>query len=226
METKLLFPTPVWVEDDCGVDLERIQKWVKIVKETDPNGRVASNDGGWQSQDFIPPYIKQDHALTELYEKILEISYKAADEWGFQHYILEVSNLWMNVNTRGNYNHVHTHAGSVLSGVFYAKVPTCCSGDLKFLRDFKDQNLKEGWGCDPNFDRWEHLNETEHYHSPKENQLIVFPSWLPHSVDRSSSEDERISLSFNLHVFSKIYQDNEVYPSKRSTNTNVPLKVI
>ena len=113
-----------------------------------------------------------------------------------------------------------------MSGVFYAKVPTCCSGDLKFLRDFKDQNLKEGWGCDPNFDRWEHLNETEHYHSPKENQLIVFPSWLPHSVDRSSSEDERISLSFNLHVFSKIYQDNEVYPSKRPTDTNVPLKVI
>ena len=70
------------------------------------------------------------------------------------------------------------------------------------------------------------MNEMEHYHSPKDNQMVLFPAWLPHAVDKSSSDDERISLSFNLHVFSKIYQDNEVYPSKRPTNPDVPLKVI
>jgi hypothetical protein len=28
--------------------------------------------------------------------------------------------------------------------------------------------------------------------------LLMFPSWLPHSVDASSSDETRISVSFNV----------------------------
>ena len=36
---------------------------------------------------------------------------------------------------------------------------------------------------------------------PVEKLLIVFPSWLPHSVDSNDTDEARISLSFNYILF-------------------------
>ena len=36
--------------------------------------------------------------------------------------------------------------------------------------------------------------------TPKENMLVVFPAWVPHAVEVNSSDDERISLSFNFKL--------------------------
>ena len=33
---------------------------------------------------------------------------------------------------------------------------------------------------------------------PKENMLLVFPSWVPHAVETNLSDEDRISLSFNF----------------------------
>ena len=35
---------------------------------------------------------------------------------------------------------------------------------------------------------------------PKENMLIVFPSWVPHAVETNLSKEDRISLSFNFSL--------------------------
>ena len=228
METKLLFPTPVWVEDDCGVDIDRIQNIKKKIKETDPNGRVASNDGGWQSWDFVPQVMEQKHMpLHDVYEYLTSIAYSACDDWGYQKYRLKMTNLWININQKGNFNHLHTHPGCQLSGVFYVKVPPCCSGELKFVRDMKDQCLKEAWGCSENFEHHEReYNNIERYVTPEENKALLFPAWLMHSVDRSASDDDRISLSFNFNVYSEHYVKNGIYPSQEPTRQTLPLSLM
>ena len=33
---------------------------------------------------------------------------------------------------------------------------------------------------------------------PQENMMLMFPSWLEHSVEPSKSKEERISISFNI----------------------------
>ena len=33
---------------------------------------------------------------------------------------------------------------------------------------------------------------------PKENMLLYFPGWLEHEVEPNNSNEERISISFNL----------------------------
>ena len=153
-------------------------------------------------------------------------AYESADSFGFSQYTLKLSNLWMNINRKSNYNLLHTHAGCIMSGVYYAKVPNCCCGELKFVRDLNHQCLKEYWGCNENFDRFEHdYNYMEYYVQPKENLMILFPSWLMHSVDASASDDDRISLSFNIHIFSDYYRDNEVYPKRKSNNSQLSLKI-
>ena len=224
MRTELLFPTPIWIDEDCGgVDPKEIADFAYIVEKEDPKGVQASNSGGWQSDSFRDTHIPDP--LSKLYQRLMANAYESADSFGFQNYTLQLSNLWMNINRKGNYNNVHTHAGCILSGVYYAKVPNCCCGELKFIRDLKDQCLKEYWGCNENFDRWEKQhNLMEYYIQPRENLMILFPAWLMHSVDASSSDDDRISLSFNINIFSDFYRDHEVYPKRKHNNSQLSLK--
>ena len=44
------------------------------------------------------------------------------------------------------------------------------------------------------------FNSLEYYVNPKEMDLIIFPSSLFHYVDQNLSDEERISLSFNIKI--------------------------
>ena len=211
MKTELIFPTPVWKFDNVGADRQKILDFVDVVRKEDPDGRVASNDGGWQSWDFIEG-VMDNNPLKEIKDMIMERAYAASDEWGFEHYTLKMVNLWVNVNNKGHFNHLHTHPGGILSGVYYVKLPSCCHGHLTFVRDFKDQQMKEFWGNNDNYNRWEHMNETEHDVFPEEDQLVIFPGWLPHAVGKSAGEGDRISISFNITAYSNFY--HEMYPNR------------
>lgn len=211
MKTKLLFPTPVWIQDECGIDLNKLTEFCYFVEKEDPEGRHATNDGGWQSHDFVDSVMK-DNPLSEIRQKIYELAYAACDQWGYQYYSLKMTNLWININRKGHSNLMHTHPGCILSGVYYAKVPECCAGALSFVRDFREQHLKESWGNAANFSKWdEDMNMDEYDVYPEADKMVLFPSWMPHVVSRSSSDGDRVSLSFNILAFSNHY--NEIYPT-------------
>lgn len=209
MKTELIFPTPVWKFNNVGIDRQSLTNFVYFVKSEDPTGRKQSNHGGWQSNDFID-IVMDNTPLKEIRDAIMERAYAAADEFGFNEYRLKIINLWININTKGAFNHVHTHPGGVLSGVYYLKLPKYFSGNLIFMRDPNYSQMKEYWGGGDNVHREGHINETEHNVSPEEDQLVIFPAWLPHSVSVSSSDGDRISISFNITAFSNYY--HEIYP--------------
>jgi uncharacterized protein (TIGR02466 family) len=211
MKTELLFPTPIWIDEKCGVEKQPLLEFVNYVRTEDPKGRRATNVGGWQSNDFIDD-VMLNNPLKDLRNKILQNAYYAADQWGFQYYSLKVLNLWININKSGDSNLLHTHAGSIMSGVYYLNVPPCCSGSITFMQRFDEGCMKESWGCAANFNRSDPMNRIDHDIYPDEDSMILFPAWLPHSVSASASEDERISLSFNIVAFSDHY--HEIYPSR------------
>lgn len=210
MKTELLFPTPLWTFEKCGVDRDKLLEFVNFVKSEDPEGRKITNVGGWQSWDFIDS-VMLENPLRELRDTILNRAYAAADEWGLQQYSLKILNLWINVNTKGSSNLLHTHSGSLISGVYYLKVPPCCSGPITFHQRFEEQCLKEAWGTAHNFNPVGN-NKVEHDYYPEDDTMLLFPSWLPHSVSASASDDERISISFNITAYSNFY--HEIYPSR------------
>ena len=92
--------------------------------------------------------------------------------------------MWVNISNFGNYNIIHNHRnnldfdneGSIVSGILYLKIPEN-GGGLNFYNPL-DINLN-------------------HYHEPKEGQLLLFDSFLPHSVDANLSQEDRISIAFN-----------------------------
>ena len=188
MRTELLFPTPIWIEDECGLDTKVIQDFASEVEGFDPEGVRATNaGGGWQSREFKYPQV-ENTPLAALYKKIILNAYAAADDFGFTNYTLQLSNLWMNVNRKGNFNMLHTHAGCILSGVYYAKVPPG-SSDIKFRHPawslyipHQEQTAYNSDAC--NFKLYERV-------------MIIFPSTLLHCVPCGENTEPRISFSFN-----------------------------
>ena len=83
--------------------------------------------------------------------------------------------IWMNFSYKGDDNPLHNHAGS-LSGIIYIKNP-----------DNEPTNF-------PTID---------YVHEPKEGEIILFPSYLQHSVDVKETDSERITSSFNLDVYNQ-----------------------
>jgi uncharacterized protein (TIGR02466 family) len=108
----------------------------------------------------------------------------------------DMVNMWVNNNSKGDYHKLHVHPDCDLSGCFYVNTPVK-SGNIRFE--------------DPNYllkMNQETLNKhvmtfvtrvTVDY-VPTVGKLLFFPSWLRHEVLQNHSEEERISIAFNLKL--------------------------
>jgi len=159
--------------------------------EKNSSSRSLSNRGGFQSNDY-------EEEFPEILDPIVkEITRHAKDYYEFAKVDAEpkLLNLWVNVNRKHNYNSLHTHPHSFLSGTLYVKVPSGDAGNFVLHRDgkFKDY-LDFVAPSDPEF---------YHYYSikPEPNKILLFPSYMQHSVESNLTEDQddaRISLAFNF----------------------------
>jgi len=182
-----LFTIPV-----CSVYLQlnnnEIEKHCIDIRKKD-KGRKISNSGGWQSNNL------NNNIFDSLKKEIETNGNKFANYIGLKT-PLKISNIWININEYKDSNDSHTHPHAILSGVYYVKTPKNC-GHIQFTRP--EMNVFH-------FD-WNNntIKEKTTYTSPKsiieskENNLLLFPSWLTHSVDLNlNKKEERISISFNL----------------------------
>lgn len=165
-------------------------EWIYEYQKT-TDGVVFSNRGGWQSpSDF---YLNE--SFFEFSDYILQNALK-----GLTHYNVDfkINNMWININKKGNYNDMHNHPLCNLSGVFWVKTPENC-GTLFFQspNTFAQCLLLK------------HVNpevaETQNYYNifkitPKEGTMILFPPDLYHGVDQNESDEDRISIAFNLDI--------------------------
>lgn len=154
-------------------------------------GRIKSNVGGFQSEDLALNLPE----LKSLNNEIL----KHGDNLIREHLAIEkniyINNLWLNKNYYKDYNEQHVHLNCVLSGVFYIKTNKQ-SGDLQFFRN----NMLDIWVPDHNIKNFNHYNSTSWAFKPEDNYLFLFPAWLNHSVKPNLSQEERISISFNISI--------------------------
>lgn len=188
---RTLFPSIV-SEVDCDYFTfiqSHLIDWIyNYQKNTD--GVVHSNSGGWQS----PSDFYLDDSFSEFADYILQNSLAA-----LTHYNLEfkMSNMWININRKGDYNMMHNHPLSVMSGVLWVKTPEKC-GSLRFesphsfTQHLLLNNVDSEVAKEQNY-------YSEYTFNPKEGTMILFPSDLLHGVEPNESDEDRISIAFNLN---------------------------
>ena len=100
---------------------------------------------------------------------------------------IDLVSYWINVMPPGAWHTLHSHPNANLSGVFYLQAPEGC-GDL-FIPS-------------PYVNGIETIIQTipEYLFKPKVREGYLFPASLPHSVGRNESDEDRVSISFNLKL--------------------------
>ena len=148
-------------------------------------GVVKSNVGGWQS-DLLNPY---DDTLKPLTTEIDAV----CKNIGLDIQETRIVQMWINVNRRGDYNNIHQHSGLyTLSGTYYVKVPKD-SGHL-VLRDPRPGAIGN-YFMNGRFDNGE-FNKRR----LNDGLLCLWPSYLDHFVEPNKTDEERISISFDVVV--------------------------
>lgn len=186
MNLDLYFATPIyWTDTDLFTE-DLLDLCMSLTSESVNH----SNINGFQSKSLI----KDDHpSLLEFGENIEDYCRLISKDYNCKP--LEVRNLWFNINNKNSYNQMHTHPGSIISGVFYLKASEH-SGEIKFHRNPYEEmffgNLQPKGVTE--------LNAMSCNYKPVVGRLILFPSYLLHSVLPNRDEDERISISFNMGI--------------------------
>ena len=152
-------------------------------------GRQISNCGGWQSN-----MIFINECKSETLKKIMRDS--LATFKPMKPNVHMVVEGWKNINEPGNFNMIHNHPRSHLSGVLWIKTPDK-SGDILFQSPHEFIRYDE---IDYYLDDFK--QQTGFYYSyrfpPTEGQMLIFPSDLEHEVKPNESKEDRISYSFNI----------------------------
>ncbi len=104
----------------------------------------------------------------------------------------EITGLWANMNPRGAAHPVHSHPNNFLSGVYYVR--THEGADTV---NFHDPRPQTGI-IRPPVTELTAENTDQVVVKVSDGTLLMFSSWLPHSVDASGSDETRISISFNI----------------------------
>ena len=190
----LFFPTPVWTLqlDDYQSINEQMYKFIKITNSKDQQGISKSNIKGWHSKDFNMQEIEPKNFIKFILPAIEQVITDM--NWEKQKQSININNMWAIINTGGSANLRHQHGNSTISGAYYVRAPKN-SGDIVFYDPRPAPVYTYPKALNPNL-----LNAQVNGINPKEGALVLFPSYLDHSVNENLSNEERIVISFNISI--------------------------
>ncbi|MFI5445591.1 2OG-Fe(II) oxygenase family protein [Polaromonas sp. UC242_47] len=191
-----MFPSLVWktqIEQNLHEAMRaRILAALAEMRQDAPPLKLGQ---GWQSgHDF-----HQHEALREL---VSCIDHCAA---GILRFLrigtegCEITGCWATVLAPGASHQLHSHPNNFLSGVYYVR-----TGEGADTLNFHDPR-KQASIIRPPVTELTAENTDQVVVRVREGTLLLFPSYLEHSVDANRSDDERVSISFNL-MFSSFTQ--------------------
>jgi hypothetical protein len=188
-EIILLFPTALYV-NTYQKDLTEVIKYFdecEMDPATGPYGKISKN-----SYILDNPITKP---LTDFFMNCFE-EY-ATNIMRYKYSKLEFAQSWLTHKEPGQIHKVHTHPNTLLAGVFYYDVQPgdaaiCFSKEVKsFNRSYLEPSLLDDY-------QQHSFSQEEIYFKPKQNNFIIFPSWLPHGVPPNNTNRTRKALGVNV----------------------------
>ena len=198
IKPNLFFPTPVWalqLENYKNIN-EQMYSYIKSKQNEDQAGINKSNIKGWHSKDFDLHEKEPQNFISFIYSYVEQVITDM--NWDKEKQIIKINNMWAIINTGGSANLRHQHGNSTISGAYYVRAPKN-SGDIVFYDPRPAPVYSHPNSISPNS-----LNAQVNGISPKEGVLVLFPSYLDHSVNENMSDEERIVISFNIKINMKV----------------------
>ena len=177
--------------DNVGTVDQRHQltREIKDIQIKHPSSTARTNPGCWRrdrpSVDIgwlMPSIMKMlDNAVQfynsedQVFSSMLELDLVQID-------------YWANINQSGSRNTLHNHKTAQFSAVYYLQAED--TGGLMF---YNSADIMSDCNAGSPFVRQYRIN-------PKDGDLLLWPSWVPHEVETNFSDKERINLAFDIKI--------------------------
>lgn len=184
-----MFPTLVWkvqleaeLREAMGATLLAVLDGIRRDEPALPPGHA------WQSEQAL-------HRRAEFKEFVACVDKLAQGVLRFLRVgcdAFEITGCWANVLAPGAEHKMHAHPNNYLSGVYYLR--THPGADTINFHDPRAQTAI----IRPPVVELTAENTDQVVVNVGDGSLLMFPSYLQHSVDTNRSDRERISISFNI----------------------------
>lgn len=184
-----MFPTLVWkvllkAESRDAIDAKILAALEGLRRDLP---RLESGRG-WQSEQTL----HEREEFRELASCVRDVAKSILRFLRIGYEPFEITGCWATVLAKGAAHKAHTHPNNFLSGVYYVR--TRPGTDTINFHDPRNQTAV----IRPPVAELTAENTDQVVVKVTNGTLLMFPSYLEHSVDANASEDERISISFNL----------------------------
>ncbi len=184
-----MFPTLVWKIQLKAELHDAIDAKVLAALERTRRDLPGLGPGhGWQSEQAL-------HEREEFRELVSCVGNAARSILRFLRIgydAFEITGCWATVLARGAMHKAHSHPNNFLSGVYYVR--THPGTDTINFHDPRSQTSV----IRPPVTELTAQNTDQVVVRVRNGTLLMFPSYLEHSVDANTSAEERISISFNI----------------------------
>ena len=191
-----LFPEPVFkyhLKDYKNFNKE-LSKYIYDLRDQEREGLNRSNKGGWHSKNFqlgLEDSIQHKFAV-EMQKYIINTFQNFG--WKTKDVNIRIKEMWAIINKKDDFNVIHTHPNCYLSAAYYVKAPKNCG---RF--QIECPNIAKRYAY-PEIEKKNELNGEVAGININEGDLLLFPGYLPHKVEKNESGEDRIVLSFNVDV--------------------------
>lgn len=188
-EVHALFPTPVFTLEnvvDVDVPIFREIQSIPLKQNCDPDfGLRSENSYILNNPSFGVVKQRLSFALQDYANNVLGLAGKYS-----------ITQSWLTIKTPGQRHIMHSHANSVISGVYYFGNTDGASG-LTFAKGAVASNGAYQMAplVNPNIEN--QFTFSEITLSVENNMVCMFPSYLPHRVSANETADNRYAIAFN-----------------------------
>lgn len=194
-DTMLFFPTVIQTVDiaDAKKLNAGIVKGIEKIRGSEPNTVPASWSCDLYTTIGAPTTLLQHKEFEPLGRIIIQEANNFANrlELDTSRHPLKFTECWVNIYGEGHAQEMHQHANSVISGIYYVKAPPG-SGQLLIHSPYHDTML------DPPILKPNGINNSIVSFEPREGLMVLFRSYVKHSVKPTKGKAERVSIAFNL----------------------------
>ena len=190
--TVKIFPVPIHQFDVNGFSeiQDELVDYVYKMRKKDPIGNTISNRRGWQSSPF--EIVNEDDVLQSFLINCL------SEFPPIKKSIKLFVTAWININPPNAFNMKHNHPTNDLAGVLWIKAPKDC-GNIVFDSPVQFQTYREVSSYCDDFKKENNIFKS-YFFEPTEGRVLIFPSYLAHDVKKNLSQEDRISVSFNIRL--------------------------
>ena len=191
-----LFPVPIFqykIKNYQEINQELLNYILELQKKN-KIGNTHSNRGGWHSPNFDLVNEGPPINFINKFKDFLKHIISSDMGWEYIPNKQRIVAMWAIINKKNSFNVMHNHQNCYLSASYYVRKPEN-SGDITFFDPKEAKTYRF-----PKIEKYTEYSTETVTIEPGEGDLLIFPSYLYHSVGENLSDDNRVVVSFNIDI--------------------------